>query len=487
MKQRNIFSSINTQSNVWIRNPNHFLKNYDLSGVAVYVDLVGQYENSSVRYKKSGVLISNKHVLFAQHIIGSGASNFDIKFVNNNNQVFTYTVTSVSPIGDTDILIGVLNTTVDNSLCYYKVLPSNFQNFYDTVLDPVGSGLQMPVVYSDQDRDLSIGDALLKKYVAGSLPWIWVIYSSLNSKKFNYSKGLISNDSGNAIFAVLNNELIILGTWFSGTGTRDASPPGKLLGASLAVHEYISTINSTMTTLAGSSYSLTQTTSVFKLYTSLKIPSITIGTNVYSKNVSSYNRSPDVRGYGQNGKTVSLDDDGYIYGPFSLEVGLNYLINPSSPYLGLTTNNLAAKTNEGASSSPLSSNIAYKAMPIPAPVLNSINNTYSRRPIISGTWTGIEFPTYAETIRIDIYDNDVIISSTYIYENSVLVDIIADVTIANVQLFLSNSFAYQPTTDLSIGSHTIKAKAYFFLANSGRNNVSDFSNSITFEVLDPPS
>lgn len=485
MKDRNIFSSKNPPTS-WTRNPNHFLKNFDLSGVAVYVDKGISADKS----KKSGVLISNKHVLFARHSIAESGQSFDIKFVNNNNQVFNYTVSNTLVISNTDIVIGVLSATVDSSLCYYKTLSSSFDNFYETVIDPVGSGLEMPVVFIDQDKNISIGDGLLRKSNYGGYPYhyIWDIKASKNLKKYSYCEGVISGDSGNAIFCILNGELIILGTWwYTSSASRTTPEIGYSIGGLPAVHKLISSINAAMTTLAGSSYALTQISNDFNSYTSLKIPSVTISSNIYAQSVSSYNRSPDIKGYGQESKTVSLDDDGYIYGPVSLNSDLSYQINPSSPYLGLTTNNLAAKTNEGGSSSPLSSNIAYKAMPIPAPVLNSINNTYSRRPIISGTWTGIEFPTYAETIRIDIYDNDVIISSTYIYENSVLVDIIADVTIANVQLFLSNSFAYQPTTDLSIGSHTIKAKAYFFLANSGRNNVSDFSNSVTFEVLDAPS
>lgn len=468
MKPRNIFSSKNPPTS-WERNPNHFLKNYDLSGVAVYVDLVGVGQDSSVKPKKSGVLISNKHVLFAQHIIGAGASNFDIKFVNNNNQVFTYTVTSVSAISDTDILIGVLNSVVDSSLCYYKVLPSNFQSYYDTVLDPVGSGLQMPVVYLDQDKNLSVGDAILKKFAAGSLPWIWTVYSSSNLNKYQYAEGLITNDSGNAIFAVLNNELIILGTWYSGSasGTRNASPAGTLLGTGLAVHEYISLVNTAMTTLAGTAYSLTQINPNFKSYSSLKIPSVTIGTNLYNKNVSSYNRSPDVKGYGQDGKTISLDDDGYAYGPYSLSSDLSYTINPSSPYLALTTNNLATKTNNGGISSSLSSNIAYKALDIPAPVLNSISNTTNKRPVISGSWTQAELPSYSEDIYIDIYLDNVIISS------------LGDVTLANVKSNLLFNFSYTPSSDLSVGSHTIKAKAYYF-----DNNYSSFSNSVTFTIID---
>jgi hypothetical protein len=469
MKDRNIFSSKNPPSS-WTRNPNHFLKNFDLSGVAVYVDK-GTSANKS---KKSGVLISNKHVLFARHSIAESGESFDVKFVNNNNEVFNYTVSNTLVISNTDIVIGVLSTTIDSSLCYYKTLSSSFDNFYETIIDPVGSGLEMPVVFIDQDKNISIGDGLLRKSNYGGYPYhyIWDIKASKNLKKYSYCEGVISGDSGNAVFCILNGELIILGTWmYTSSTSRTAPAIGNSIGGLPAVHKLISSINAAMTTLAGSSYALTQISNNFNSYTSLKIPSVTISNNIYAQSVSSYNRSPDIKGYGQESKTVSLDDDGYVYGPVSLNSDLSYQINPSSPYLGLTTNNLVAQINDGGNSSSDSSNIIYKALTVPAPVLNNINNTNNKRPTISGTWTQTELPTYSEDIFIDIYDNNVIIST------------LGDITISNVKSNNTFSFTFTPSSDLEIGSHTIKAKAYFY-DGTNANNISSFSNSVTFDVLD---
>jgi hypothetical protein len=482
MKDRNIFSSKNPPTS-WTRNQNTFLKSIDLSGFAVYVDNGENWTKAA----KSGVLISNKHILFPQHFISNPSTPFDVKFVNNNNEVFTYTVTATTWLSGTDILIGVLNTTIDSSLCFYKILPSDFQNYYSVVLDPNGSGLEMPVVYTDQEKILSVGDAKLDRGGSSPYPWVWKVYSSLNSKKYSYSRGLISGDSGNPIFVVLNNELIILGVWLSGTGTRDASPPGKELGVLPAIHEYLSSINTIMTNLAGSSYSLTEIEKNFNQFLGLKKPSISVGSNVYSESVLSYNKSPAINGIGQSGKTVSLDDDGYVYGPFNLNynIGLGYSINPSSPYLGSATNNLKVEINYGGSAGAFSEVVAYKALVIPAPVLNSISNTNNKRPIISGTWTQIELPSYIENLHVDIYDNNTIISSEYIYLDGVLAEIISDVMLNNVNANLSFTFAYLPTSDLSVGSHTIKAKVYYYKSSSPDiNNTSSFSNSITFDILD---
>jgi hypothetical protein len=474
MKDRNIFSSKNPPSS-WTRNPNHFLKNFDLSGFAVYVDI----GSSSEKTKKSAALISNKHVLLAKHVTGDNPPSFNIKFVNNSNEVFTYSVDACIHLDFSDMMIGVLDRVIDPSLCFYKVLRSNFDSYYNLIIDSIGSGSKLPVIFVDQDKNLSVGDAVFTKAAlpvnAGNpttypLGYVWQINVSNNNLKYSYSEYVISGDSGNPIFCILNNELILLGLWHVAQLYPEGRVPtikNNTVGKFAASHKYISDINSAMTALAGSSYSVIQIAPDFNTYSSLKIPSITIGSNTFSESVSSYSRSPNIRGYGQENKTISLDDDSYIYGPFSLSSDLSYLVNPSSPYLGLTTNNLKSKTNEGGTSSDLSSNITYKALTVPAPIINSISNTNNKKPIISGTWTQTELPTYSEDIYIDIYDNNVIISS------------FTDITLSNVNLNNTFTFSFTPSSDLSVGTHTIKAKAYYF-----DNNYSSFSNSVTFDVLD---
>ena len=112
MSTRTVFSTFNPPT--WVRDTNCFAYSYDLTGAAVYVA-------GALSYNKSAVLVSNKHVIFAAHTMGSPTTPFEIKFVNNSNQVFTYNVSNYVTITNTDIMIGVLNTTVDSSLKIYKV------------------------------------------------------------------------------------------------------------------------------------------------------------------------------------------------------------------------------------------------------------------------------------------------------------------------------------------------------------------------------
>jgi len=474
MKQRNIFSTINPESNIWIRNPNHFLKNFDLSGIAVSVDVPTDTVAANLR---SGVLISNKHVLFATHVIGDTFNEDQfpktIKFVNNNNQVFTYTIayTYYTAIANTDIAIGVLNTVVDPSICYYKVLPSNLETFYGKMIDSCGSGTEMPIVFLDQNKNLSIGDVTYERKNTSpyyNASYIWTVSASYNDLKHQYAQRAISNDSGNAVMAVVNNELVLLGTWWVGAGgLRIPINKGAFIGAINAIHKYYSSINSLMTAMAGTSYSVTPISTNLKTYSGTKIPSIRIGSKY--QNIKGYNKAPIILGNTQETSTVYLYDDDYPLGTNTPSSVLNYSLTIPNPYLGITTNYVSGKASIAGNDSLSSDVIVYQAVQIPAPVVNSRSNTTNKRPPISGTWTQSSLTTLNETIEIDIYDNDVKISS------------FLDIILTDSDTLLSQSWSYTPSSDLSIGSHTIKAKAKS--ADNGIN-VSSFSNSISFEIID---
>lgn len=476
MKQRNIFSTINPGSNIWIRNPNHFLKNFDLSGIAVSLDMPNGGYAANL---KSAVLISNRHVLIAGHIAGT---TFDqtrapktVKFVNNNNEVFTYTIAYgdyVSGGGvpyafaSTDIAIGVLNTTVDPSLCFYKGLPASLETYHKKVIDSCGSGDEMPVVWIDQDKNLSIGDATLYKAAEG---YRWEIKASYDDIKYQYAQKTITNDSGNAIFAIFNNELIILGTWFTGNSSPPRLPinKGQIIGTCNAIHKYYSSMNSWISAMSGASYSVSTINSSLKTFSGTKIPSIRIGSKYQS--VRGYNKAPVVAGISQETSTVSLYDDDYALGTTSTLSTLYYSFTIPNPYLGLTTNYVSGKASIAGNDSGSSDTIAYQAVEIPAPIVSSRSNTTDLTPTIFGTWTQNSLTTLNETIQIDVYDNDVKISSDF------------DVILIDTDSLLSQTWSYTPNSNLSVGFHTIKTKAKS--ADNGLN-VSLFSNSITFQIID---
>jgi hypothetical protein len=255
----------------WTRHTDYFLKEngYNTTGIALSLQGVGS---------QGCTLISNRHVLLSKHVSDDFVLPQTVYFVNNSNTTFTYTITNITSIGTssgpgyTDISIGYLNTTVDASLSFHKVIPSNFLSYIQN--GSVISGNQfispyLPVFYMDGGDGASTN----KRTWCGNLQYICDTCTSdllyyirpIAVAKYNNSQALTGGDSGNIVFIPVNNEIVILGTWYQSAG--GAGNPGDDLGVSSFIAPNISAINSAMTTLAGTSYSLTQADlSTFKTY-----------------------------------------------------------------------------------------------------------------------------------------------------------------------------------------------------------------------------
>jgi hypothetical protein len=242
----------------WNRNTNCIVSSYsgyDTSGIALNISGIG---NQGV------TLISNRHVLLANHVSVTFTLPQLVYFVNNSNTTFTYTITSLQRIGPaagtgyTDISIGYLNTTVDASLTYYKVFPSNFLDYlqlgttYPTFqyLNPY-----LPVFYMDQEKKFLCGDIDGVSLTDATSPKLDLIFSS-NVARYNNSELAVGGDSGNIIFAPVNGEIVLLGSWY--TGSPGTKAVGNQIGVSSYICPNISAINSAMTSLAGTSYSLSE-------------------------------------------------------------------------------------------------------------------------------------------------------------------------------------------------------------------------------------
>lgn len=259
----------------WTRHTDYFLKEngYNTTGISLALQGVGT---------QGCTLISNRHVLLAKHVSDDAAFILPqtVYFVNDSNTTFTYTITAVSAIGTpfgagyTDISIGYLNTTIDASLSFHKVIPSDFLSYIQN--GSIYSGNQfispyLPVFYMDGGDGASTN----KRTWCGNLQYICDTCTSdilyyvrpIAGAKYNNSQAIVGGDSGNIIFIPINNEIVILGTWYQSPVSPGAGNPGEDLGVSSFITPNISAINSAMTTLAGTSYSLTQANlSGFKTY-----------------------------------------------------------------------------------------------------------------------------------------------------------------------------------------------------------------------------
>ena len=213
---RRLFSGFTASPIGWIRNAASWVRAFNWTGTAAGINGLGGVGG--------GTLITRKHVLFAQHV-PYPARPFDIFFVNKDSRTFAYKVTAIQQVEGTDIAIGTLDRDADPSLNVYRVLPDNWLQYVANktetfnVMGVTGtrSTLVLPVLYANQDKKVATGD--LTSINAGtatvSVPDFEVARA--------YGEPVRVGDSGNPIFVMLGDELVLLGAWW-----RNATVAGEV-------------------------------------------------------------------------------------------------------------------------------------------------------------------------------------------------------------------------------------------------------------------
>jgi hypothetical protein len=191
--------------------------------------------NSDGAFTKAGTLISPRHVIFATHFLP--AVNSTIRFIAADNTVVTRTITAFNSIAVTgvnypDITVGLLDSDVPGTISFARVLPNGWESKLPDIatVRPLAFG-------TDQEEKLllmeatQIGDDLVAKtarFAAPPDPAYRIFYENL-----------VSGDSGNPCFFLINGQLVLLTVWtFSdATGT--------------SVSAFKNQVNAAMTSLGG--------------------------------------------------------------------------------------------------------------------------------------------------------------------------------------------------------------------------------------------
>jgi hypothetical protein len=206
---RRLFSGFTQSTFSWVRNPASWVRVFNWTGVAAGINGLGGVGG--------GTLISRRHVLLANHV-PYPARPFDIFFANASSRTFTYKVTNIQQVGDTDIAIGTLDRDADPSLNVYRVLPDNWtqyiankaESFNKMGVTGTNYAFVLPVLYSGQERKVSTADvvSILSGLAGVNIPAFEVARA--------FGDSIIGGDSGNPIFAMLGDELVLLGAWYTG-------------------------------------------------------------------------------------------------------------------------------------------------------------------------------------------------------------------------------------------------------------------------------
>lgn len=208
----------------WVRNPNAWTQEgttaLDLSGVSPW--------NSDGEYRKSGTLISPKHIVFAHHFQMPNGTT--VVFVSPTGEVFERVIVNQVVVPNSaDIHLAVLNEDLPDSIAFYPVIST------EHVATHFRSASGMPVVALDQEGKVIVRDVY---YHVG----ISVNHRlSLTPPRSLFSEALETGDSGAPGFFVVGDQLIL---GFTHTGRYNGPAHGN----------FIEQINTAMAGLGGSDY-----------------------------------------------------------------------------------------------------------------------------------------------------------------------------------------------------------------------------------------
>lgn len=213
-----IFTSRDDAKGVYVRNPDCWASNIDLSGYSVWNSSGNAGGGSGIPGPcKAGMMITPRHCIMVAHFhVYMGDS---IRFVTNDNVTIRRKVISIIGLGVNtnwgtnypDISLVTLDQDVPANIKIYKFLPAN----YRTYLKNDGAGL--PFFYSDQEKKALVVD--VARINDGS-NW-YTTTKPTNANRLAMFEILAGGDSGSPVGLILNGELVLVGNI---TGYSNSSP-----------------------------------------------------------------------------------------------------------------------------------------------------------------------------------------------------------------------------------------------------------------------
>lgn len=204
-----VYSTQNHSNANYIRSQNCWAADLDLTCASPW--------NSNSVGKKAGTLITPRHVIQAAHyhlVVGDS-----IRFITNDNVVIRRKVISMKVNTDfstnvPDICMLTLDSDVPPSIKPCTFLPANYSDYLSD------NAYGLPVLFFDQEEKALVADI----QVLNDLTFFrYYLKYPTNSNRLSLNETVISGDSGNPIFLVLNNQLVLIGvfTW-GGAGSGNS-------------------------------------------------------------------------------------------------------------------------------------------------------------------------------------------------------------------------------------------------------------------------
>jgi hypothetical protein len=238
-----IWSTFNTSTQSFVKNPSCWIFGIDISGLIVGCNESG-YES-----KKVGMMISPKHFICLWHFkVPIGTTLY---FLTNDNKVLTRTVSNFIEVTGlesiaSDIALGLLNEELPNTVKFLKILSKDYNIFGNSLL---GSYIFIRDQRDTIDDPNNYQKANIKRIV--SIPGTEVgtiLYGDPPSNPelsfINVEAGVNHDSSNNICLITPNDEMIALGLNVSGSKF-------------IELFSFVDNINKAMVELGGE-YSVTE-------------------------------------------------------------------------------------------------------------------------------------------------------------------------------------------------------------------------------------
>ena len=230
---KKIFSKQDHTHRIYTRNSKCWAYPLDLTSISPW--------NSAGHTRRAGVLISPRHALWARHY--SMRVNTTLRFVDKHNNIVERRIVKEKALPTNghpslrgyDLVVGTLESDVPASISFAKVLPKNLT----TVRPPFN--IRVPVFDTDFEEKALVADL---SYESGTMVSLKTPLSNSYRRQFFETK--IVGDSGNPVFFVIDNQLVLLFVFTYG---------GAGAGTSISYH--YDAINKLMKDM-GSNYQLTE-------------------------------------------------------------------------------------------------------------------------------------------------------------------------------------------------------------------------------------
>ena len=220
-----------------------YVRNVDCwgSGFASALTAISPW-NSQLGVFYSGILVSPRHVIFATHFMPMPGAV--LRFITADNVVIERTLSALVSLSQTeayypDLSVGKLDSDVPGTIAFACVLPSTWEI-------KLPSLVSYPVLCANTDQEEHLHVRELRNMPTSTSPKIEANFRKpVGTLRGEFYEDVVSGDSGNPAFMIINGQLVLLTVWRGGGG-----------GAGTSVYAFKSAINSAMASLGGG-YSLT--------------------------------------------------------------------------------------------------------------------------------------------------------------------------------------------------------------------------------------